>query len=313
MPSCLLVAGLDARSLALEAPLLQRERHVIEERATARELLQDIAPAAASLVVLGPRLPDLGLEETIRRIRSSPAIRQVSVLALLTAEEPAGVESQVLIAGANAVLRRPLEREQLEGWLAKLLVVARRVQMRIPVQGQVVGTPRGPEAVHFYGLTRNLSVNGMLLASPVRLPSTPDLDLEFMIPGLAPRLQALGRVVREAPEVEWPYLGYGVEFMFVPPETQEALSVLVTDKAERAVKPGELTHGIHSTLRREDWVYEILEPVRYDSVWHAEIRRAPRELWRPGLGGPFYVVEGNSREGVLQEAREFLARYMRTT
>jgi hypothetical protein len=29
VPSLLLVAGLDARSLALEAPLLQRERHVV--------------------------------------------------------------------------------------------------------------------------------------------------------------------------------------------------------------------------------------------------------------------------------------------
>jgi CheY-like chemotaxis protein len=190
----LLVAGLDARSLALEAPLLQRERHIIEERGTARELLQDIAPAGARLVVLGPRLPDVGLAETIRRIRGSPAIRQISVLALLTADDPKGLEPQIRQAGANAVLRRPLERELLEQWLAKLLVVPRRVQMRIPVQGQVVGTPRGPEAVHFYGLTRNLSLNGMLLASPVRLPSTPDLDLEFMIPGLAPRLQALGRV-----------------------------------------------------------------------------------------------------------------------
>lgn len=312
MPSCLLVAGLDARSLALEAPLLQRERHVVEERASARDLVDDIARVAARLVVLGTRLPDLGLAETIRRIRSSPAIRQVSILALLMAEDPAELEAEALQAGANAVLRRPLDREQLERWLAKLLVVARRVRMRIPVQGQVVGTRRGSESVHFYGLTRNLSLNGMLLASPVRLPASPDLDLEFMIPGLAPRLQALGRVVREAPEVEWPYLGYGVEFIFVPPDTLDALSSLVTEKAEGAVAARELTHGIHSTLRREDWIYEILEPVRYDLVWHAEIRRAPREQWRPGQGGPFYVVEGNTREGVLEEAREFLARYVRT-
>jgi CheY-like chemotaxis protein len=312
LPSCLLVAGLDARSLALEAPLLQRERHVVEERATARELLDDIARAAARLVVLGSRLSDLGLVETIRRIRSSPAIRQVSILALLTVEDPPELEADALHAGANAVLRRPLDREQLERWLAKLLVVARRVRMRIPVQGQVVGTRRGSESVHFYGLTRNLSLNGMLLASPVRLPSSPDLDLEFMIPGLAPRLQALGRVVREAPEVEWPYLGYGVEFIFVPPDTQQALSLLVTEKAESAMAARELTHGIHSTLRREEWIYEILEPVRYDAVWHAEIRRAPREQWRPGQGGPFYVVEGNTREGVLEEAREFLARYVHT-
>ena len=73
MPSCLLVAGLDARSLALEAPLLQRERHVIEERATARELLQDIAPAGARLVVLGPRLPDV-VQRVFRLRRSSQRI-----------------------------------------------------------------------------------------------------------------------------------------------------------------------------------------------------------------------------------------------
>lgn len=312
MPSLLLVAGLDARSLALEAPLLQRERHVVEERASGRELLRDIASAGARLVVLGPRLPDLALAEAVSRIRSSPAIRQVSVLALLTAEDPPELEQKVREAGANAVLRRPLERELLERWLAKLLVVPRRVQVRIPVQGQVVGTPRGPESAHFYGLTRNLSVNGMLLASPVKLPATPDLDLEFMVPGLAPRLQALGRVVREAPEVDWPYMGYGVEFIFVPPDTQDALGLLVSDQGEAApAEHDELTHGIHSTLRRDEWIYEILEPVQFDTVWHAEIRRAARELWRPGTGGPFYVVEGNSREGVLQEARDFLARYVR--
>ena len=117
------------------------------------------------------------------------------------------------------MLRRPLDRARLETWLAKLLIVPRRVDARIPVQGHVVGTPRSTEAVHFFGLTRNLSVNGMLLASPVPLPATPDLDLEFNIPGVIARLQALGRVVREAGEVEWPYLGYGVEFLFVPPDS----------------------------------------------------------------------------------------------
>ena len=148
---------------------------------------------------------------------------------------------------------------------------------RIPVQGQVVGTPRSTEAVHFFGLTRNLSVNGMLLASPVRLPATPDLDLEFNIPGVIARLQALGRVVREAGEVDWPYLGYGVEFLFVPPDSQEALAMLVGGSLPLPPPPpADLALGIHSTLRRQDWVYEILEPVRQESGWQAEIRRAPR-------------------------------------
>jgi CheY-like chemotaxis protein len=312
MPARLLVAGLDARSLLLEAPLLQRERHVVDERPTGRDVLQDLAATGARLVVLGSRLPDLSLPEVIRRIRASPVLRQVSILALVPADEPEELDRRVEDAGANAVLRRPLETYDLEAWLSKLLVVPRRVEARISVEGQVVGTPRSAETLHFYGLTRNLSVNGMLLASPVRLPEQgPDLDLEFNVPGIASRLKALGRVVRDAREVEWPYLGYGVEFLFVPPDTQEALALLVSGSLKPRVPPGELSPGIHSTIRREEWVYEILEPVRYESVWHAEIRRAPREIWRPGLGGPFYVVEGSSRESVLREAREFLARYAR--
>lgn len=310
MPSHLLVAGLDARSLLLEAPLLRRERHTVEERTNARDLMDDIPRTGTRLVVLGARLPDLSVPDAIRRIRGSAATRKVSILVLLPAEEPAGAEVDALEAGANAVLRRPLDRARLETWLAKLLVVPRRVDARIPVQGHVVGTPRTTEAVHFFGLTRNLSVNGMLLASPVPLPFSPDLDLEFNIPGVIARLQALGRVVREAGEVEWPYLGYGVEFLFVPPDSQEALSMLVSGRLPLpAVPAGDTSLGIHSTIRRQDWVYEIMEPVQHEAAWQAEIRRAPRRTWRPGLSGPFYVVEGRSRESVLREAKNFLARH----
>lgn len=310
MPSHLLVAGLDARSLLLEAPLLRRERHVVEERTNGRDVLEDIPRTGTRLVVLGPRLPDLDMHALIRRIRSTAATRGVSVLVLLPAEEPEGAEQLALEAGANAALRRPLDRARLETWLAKLLIVPRRVDARIPVQGHVVGTPRSSEAAHFFGLTRNLSVNGMLLASPVPLPFTPDLDLEFNIPGVIARLQALGRVVREAGEVEWPYLGYGVEFLFVPLDSQEALSMLVSGRLPLPPPPtADSSLGIHSTIRREEWVYEILEPVQHETTWQAEIRRAPRHSWRPGLTGPFYVVEGRSRESVLREAKAFLARH----
>ena len=61
-------------------------------------------------------------------------------------------------------------------------------------------------------------------------------------------------------------------------------------------------------LRREDWVYEIMEPTRHEERWQAEIRRAPRLAWPPGAGGPFYVVEGASAEVALREAREFVVR-----
>lgn len=309
MPASVLVAGLDGRSLLLEAPVLQREGHAVLEVATGRGLVEEIVRNGARLVVLGSQLPDLDLPDAVARIRASALARQVSILALLPSGEPEGLEAEVQAAGANAVLRRPLDRTLLEAWIAKLIAVARRVETRVPVQGRVVGTPRNRDDAHFYGLSRNLSVTGMLLASPVRLAEGPDLELELDLPGAIPGLQALGRVVRQAGEVAWPYIGYGVEFLYLPALSFDAIVDLVSHGGLRpAAAPPDTTHGIHSTVRRESWVYEILEPVRRDETWHAEIRRAPREVWRPGEAGPFYVVEGTSPEKALREARDFLGR-----
>lgn len=310
MAASVLVAGLDGRSLLLEAPVLKRERHAILEVPTGRALVEEIVKSGARLVVVGPRLPDLELPEAVRRIRASALARHVSILALVPTGDPEGLDAEAQAAGANAVLRRPLDPAQLEAWIAKLIAVARRVETRVPVQGRVVGTPRNREEAHFYGLSRNLSTTGMLLASPVRLAEGPDLELELDLPGGAPGLQALGRVVRQAGEVAWPYIGYGVEFLYLPAVSFDAIVDLVSRGGlpPPALLP-DTTHGIHSTVRREAWVYEILEPVRRDETWHAEIRRAPREAWRPGVAGPFYVVEGTSPEKALREARDFLVRH----
>jgi len=311
MPSSLLVAGLDARSLLLEAPVLQRDRHLVQERNNARDLLREIVPTGARLVVLGTELPDLSLPDAVRRIRGSAATREVSVLAILPASATKEIEEETRRAGANAVLRRPVDRPTLEAALAKLLIVPRRVVARVPVSGQVVASSRHVGGAHFCGLTHNLSVNGMLLASPLRLSDAPDLDLEFVLPGVRARLRALGRVVREAPEVAWPFRGYGVEFLFVPEESHTTLALVVSGALRPA--PGDIAlpdpnHGIHSTVSSQDWVYEIREPVEGEQGWEAEIRRAPRESWRPGRAGPYFVVAAASPAIALREAREFVGR-----
>jgi len=289
--------------------MLRRDNHVVKEASSGRELLDDIGPSGARLVVIGTRLADLSPAAVVRRIRVFDATRHVSVLALLPATEGAALESEVTEAGANAVLRRPLDRELLESWISRLLAVPRRVDTRVAVQAQVVGTPHtGNTGSHFYGLTRNLSTNGMLLASPVPLESALELDLEFTLPGTTSRLKAMARIVREA-DIEWPYRGYGLEFILVPPGTLDAIEDLIShsDPPIDGRAP-DSTHGIHSTIRRDDWVYEILQPIRRQERWQTEIRRAPRESWRPGTAGPFYVVEAGSQDAALAAARAFLTR-----
>jgi len=307
----ILVAGLDSRSLFLEAPFLLREGGAIAEVTSAWDLMERLGRDGGRLVVLGTQLADAPLPEVIRRIRGLPATRHVSVLALIPAGEPEVLDGEAVEAGANGVLRRPLDRTHLEAWLAKLLSVPRRVDARIPVQGHVVGTRRDTTGAHFYGLSRNLSVNGMLLASPVRLTGQ-DLDIEFHLPDSGRRVRAIGRVVREAREVAWPYLGYGVEFLFVPPDSLESLVVLVAQGLPPKPLPepsAEAPALIASTVRHSAWVYELLQPLPYPAGYLVEIRRGPREGWRPGTAGPYFVVEGVSPESALKTAREFVARH----
>jgi hypothetical protein len=151
----------------------------------------------------------------------------------------------------------------------------------------------------------------MLLASPVRLERGPDLDLEFVLPGHAARLAALGRVVREAASVGWPYLGYGIEFLFVPPAHAHAIASVVSEGAPLMLPdtPLDGAVGIHSTIRRELWIYELLAPTPHGDAWQVEIHRAPRDHWRPGAAGPFYVVDGVTPEDALREARAFVQRH----
>jgi CheY-like chemotaxis protein len=305
----ILVAGLDGRELRLEVRFLQRDPERVLDVETGQELFDAVAQNGASLVVLGPRLPDLPMVEAIRRLREEKAWPRTSILAVIPASEPVGTEAVVLEAGANAALRRPLERFVLESWVAKLLDVPRRVLARIPVHVQVVGSRRRAPGEHFYGLSRNLSIHGMLLASPVRIEAE-DLDLEIDLPEPEGRIRVLGRIAREAPEVGWPYVGYGVEFLFLPEAGQRAIDRMVRreappEPAKSLWAPG----AIHSTVRRDAWIYEITEPARTESGFLVEVRRGVREGWRPGQASPFYVVQGESAREALDTAREFVRRH----
>jgi hypothetical protein len=287
---------------------LQRRPELVQEAPSARELFDAVAREVPALVVLGPRLPDLPMVDAIRRIREGAVARQASILAILPASDPLGTEAAVLGAGANAALRRPLDRFVLESWVAKLLEVPRRVLARIPVHVQVVGNRKSAPGEHFYGLSRNLSVHGMLLASPVRIEAE-DLDLEIDLPEPEGRVRVLGRIAREAPEVGWPYVGYGIEFLFLPEAGQRAIDRMVRreappEPAKSLWAPG----AIHSTLRREAWIYEVTEPARTESGFLVEIRRAARDGWRPGRSSPFYVVQGESARSAIDAAREFVRR-----
>ena len=59
----------------------------------------------------------------------------------------------------------------------------------------------------------------MLLASPVRIDAE-DLDLEIDLPEPRAACACWGASCARRPEVGWPYVGYGIEFLFLPEAAQ---------------------------------------------------------------------------------------------
>jgi len=302
-----LVAGIDGTSLLEDSPILQRDTHTVAEAASARALLPLLAEGETRLVLLGAGLHDLTLQETLRRIRASPATRKVSLLVVLPETASADAAALLLKCGANAVLQQPLDRLRFDSWVTRLLVVPRRVELRVPIEGQVVGSPRDAEQGFFAGLTRNVSSNGLLLASPVALQVGAELDLEISLSKEQPRFRAVGRVVRRATEVAWPYLGFGIEYVFVPPDSQTALQQFLAAHAEQ--RPAAPSPAIASTIRRGEWIYEVLVPTPAREGWQVEIRRGQREGWRAGAAGPYYVLGAKTPEAALAAARAFIERH----
>jgi hypothetical protein len=303
----ILVAGIPVAELRPVVRFLEREPDLVREVASVAELHDALTDPAAALVVLGPGLGgEWPLEDVVPAIRKGPAGGRVSVLAIVRIEDGVGMEGVLLGGGANAALRRPLDRFVLESWMAKLLDVPRRVIARVPVHVQVVGHRRSAPGEHFYGLSRNLCLHGMLLASPVAIAGE-DLDLELDLPEPEGRVRVLGRIVREAAEVGWPYVGYGIEFLFLPEEGQRAIHRLVRRAAPAEGRLSLWAPGaIHSTVRREEWIYEITEPARTESGFLVEIRRAARTGWRPGHARPYSVVRADDARAAIAAARAFV-------
>ena len=215
MSSPILVAGLDSRSLLLEAPFLLRGRRPDRGAASACDLMERLARGGRGSSCSGPRS------------RTRPSSRSSAGSAACPPPARSRSSRSSPRGSRHASRRRPRGRRQRRPAPAPRprpsRGLARQAARRCPAastrgsrcRARWWAPPGTRSSGHFYGLSRNLSVNGMLLASPVRLAGS-DLDIEFHLPESGRRVRAIGRVVREARDVAWPYLGYGVEFVFVP-------------------------------------------------------------------------------------------------
>ena len=174
-------------------------RHHTAHASEARALVQAERPR---LLVVDRDLP--GSVGLVAGLRQDARTRHLS-MAVVVRGEFASVEVDLLEAGANAILRFPVNRRWDER-LTRLLQVPARRDGRFLVRFSVhayAGVPGGSGQA----TALNLSVNGMLLECPFPLGVRDELSLDWKLDPSAPTISATGRVVRVATAGR-----FGIEF-----------------------------------------------------------------------------------------------------
>lgn len=183
------------------------------ERRTARSLSDARAAAAVArpdIVIVDRDLPEA--LPIIKAFRADAATRGISI-AVVARDDFDPTELELLQSGANAILRLPAGREWDERFM-KLIDVPVRREVRFDVQLHVQCGFQG-EPLH--GSAVNLSVSGMLLATPAKLAMGDDVEVDFVLPS-GDGVHVVGRVVRLASPGK-----YGVQFDHVDVEAPERI------------------------------------------------------------------------------------------
>jgi CheY-like chemotaxis protein len=211
-----LVAELDRSILkrsGVERVLALHPEHAFEAIRTSRP----------DLVILG-EIAGNDTGALVRRIRTDPATRNVS-LAVITRVPPSQAEeAELRRAGANVVLTAELVPDMSEESIDQLLDVPLRREARMPVRF-VVWSHVGPDNPPVEGRSINVSVRGLLLQTPEPVDIGAKLELTFRLPDDDVEIRAVGKAVREHPWGEGKQIG--VEFLILRDAARDRIRAYV--------------------------------------------------------------------------------------
>jgi two-component system, OmpR family, alkaline phosphatase synthesis response regulator PhoP len=111
-PGRILIVDDDAQNRQLLQAMLEPDGVVIEQAASGEEALSMIAKSPPDLILLDIMMPKLSGFEVCKRLRASPATRDVAVLMVTALDQPSDIERAVE-AGTDDFLSKPINKSEL--------------------------------------------------------------------------------------------------------------------------------------------------------------------------------------------------------
>jgi diguanylate cyclase (GGDEF)-like protein/PAS domain S-box-containing protein len=210
-------------------------------------------------------LPRADAVALVRGLRENEGTRPTAIV-WLNRTDPPETETELAVAGANAVIPVPVDPFLWDRRLEELLSVPARRNQRFPVRLRdwsrfVSGADEDD------GSVLNIGARGVLLESPRELELGTKVGLTFDLPGESSPVAVVGQVVRLAGE-ENGLFRVGVEFLVYRGDARERIVAFVEAEAEPD-RPGAPAAPLPLTVRPFQEAREWEEELRA-----SEIRKA---------------------------------------
>jgi diguanylate cyclase (GGDEF)-like protein/PAS domain S-box-containing protein len=258
-----LIVGPESLSGVLGPTVLGRpdiDRSHVEDPAQAVESAEQTRP---HMVVID--LPRAEAASLVLQLRQNEVTRPTAIVWLNRAAPPEA-ETELAVAGANAVIPLPLDPFLWDRRLEELLSVPARRNQRFPVRlrdwSRFVSGADEDE-----GSVLNIGARGVLLESSRELELGTKVGLTFDLPGAASPVGVVGQVVRLAGQ-EAGLFRVGVEFLIYRGDARERIAAFVEGGAEPD-RPGAPASMLPLTVRPFEEAREWEEELRA-----SEIRKA---------------------------------------
>jgi CheY-like chemotaxis protein len=205
--------------------LFSRGGIMLSRARTSEEILELHRAGKADLIVTDFELPAMGGGRLCSLIRGDDALRDVSLVMVCDSGGPSA--SQCLQAGANAVMTKPVDPLELFSRISDLLVIPRRQDMRAYLHVSVAGRK---EKTSFPGVTRNISISGMLLETHQELPPGERLICTVVLGGRRIEIECEIRRVEKATAG---HFRFGVKFLNLDTKSLILIEQLAKGKAKQ--------------------------------------------------------------------------------
>jgi uncharacterized protein (TIGR02266 family) len=215
--------------VTLERTILERQDVTIVNGEHGAAAVAAARRAGPEVVVVDVAPPDLAGIETCRALKADGTTRAIPAV-LVTPPERAGA---CRVAGANAVVFKPLAQEELLRAIGRFMALPERSAVRCPANLRFTfRTERGETGQAF---SRSLSSAGVFFKSDRPMALGSRLQLRFHLPGDEREISCAGVVRHTTPSEEAAVAGpgFGVEFVEIASNDRARLEAFVQSQSKR--------------------------------------------------------------------------------